>query len=302
MSLYHKYRPQTLEEVQGNKNIIEPLSRMLNTKDSQAFLLHGPTGCGKTTIGRIIANELGCRGNDLREINAADFRGIDTIRDLRSKVQFKALEGDCQVWIVDECHKLSNDAQNAFLKLLEDPPKNVYFILCTTEPEKLLKTIKGRCSIYQVSLLSDHEMMLLLRRVVKGEEETLPKPVYNQIIQDSLGHPRNALQILEQVLLVEPESRLEVAKRAELEKSESIELCRSLLKGEGWKKISGILTGLKDQEPESIRRHVLGYAQSVLLSGQDNERCGLILEEFLEPIFTNGFPQLVYMAYTVTKN
>ena len=302
-SLYLKYRPPTLEDIVGNTEVVSSLKGMLSdpSKCPHSFLITGPTGCGKTTIGRIIANELKCKGQDFREVDSADFRGIDTIREIRKQVQYRPLESPCRVWLIDECHKMTNDAQNALLKLLEDTPPHVYLILCTTDPQKLLSTIKGRCSTFAVKPLTDDQMMSLLRSVVRAEEERLPKLVYEQIIQDSFGHARNALQILDQVLRVEQDKRLETAKRSAEEQSQSIELCRALIGGKSWKMVSGILNGMKDQEPESIRRHVLGYVQAVLLK-DDNERAGLILEEFVEPFFNSGFPQLVYACYSVTKN
>ena len=303
MSLYLKYRPKTLEEIVGNAEVISALEGMLDTlvTSPHSFLLHGPTGCGKTTIGRIIATRLKCVGSDFREIDSADFRGIDTVREIRKQSQFKSLEGPCRVWLVDECHKMTNDAQNALLKILEDTPPHVYFILCTTDPHKLLKTIQGRCSQFTVKPLNERQMFKLLRSIVKAEGQDIPKVIYEQITQDSFGHPRNALQILDQVLRVDPEQRLAVAKRSAEEQSESIELCRALIAGDGWKKVSGILNGLKDQEPEGIRRHVMGYAQAVLLKVESN-RAALVLEEFLEPFFNTGFAGLVYACYSVTKN
>ena len=303
MSLYLKYRPSELEDVRGNDSQVSSLSGMLEKPEScpHSFLLHGPTGCGKTTIARIIAQRLGCVDGDLVEMDTADFRGIDTIREIRKQSQYRPLNSPCRVWILDECHKLTGDAQNALLKILEDTPKHVYFILCTTEPQKLLPTIKGRCSQFQVKPLSDSCMLRLLRHVVKAEEESLVKTVYEQIVQDSLGHPRNALQILDQVLRTDPDKRLEVAKRTAEEQSLSIELCRALLNGNNWSKVSTILNGLKDQEAESIRRHVLGYAQAVLLKST-NDRAAAIIEEFWEPLYNIGFPGLVFACYSVVKN
>jgi len=303
MNLYLKYRPTTLDEIRGNFEVIDTLNEMLSNKKTcpHSFLIHGPTGCGKTTIGRIIANRLECKGQDFREVDSADFRGIDTIREIRKQSHFKPLEGDCRVWLLDEVHKNTNDAQNALLKILEDTPEHVYFVLCTTEPQKLISTIKGRCIQFQVKSLNERQMFGLLRSVVKAEEETLPKIVYEQIIQDSFGYPRNALQILDQVLRVDPEKRLEVAQRSAEQQSQSIELCRALISGDGWKKISNILNGLKEEDPEGIRRHVLGYAQAVVLKS-DNERAGLVLEEFVDNFWNSGFPGLVLSCYTVVKN
>jgi DNA polymerase III subunit gamma/tau len=291
-----------LDQIFGNSEVVLALSDMLADPEKcpHSFLLTGPTGCGKTTIGRIIAERLGSRGNDFREIDSADFRGIDTVREIRKQSLYAPLESDCRVWLVDECHKMTNDAQNALLKILEDTPSHVYFILATTDPQKLLPTIKGRCSPFQVNPLNDAQMMKLLLQVVRDEGESLAKAVCEQIIQDSFGHPRNALQILDQVLRVDPEKRLETAKRSAQEQSESIELCRALLARKSWGEIRGILSGLKDQEAESIRRHVLGYAQAVLLKS-DNTQAAMIIESFWEPFYDIGFPGLVFACYSSIK-
>lgn len=303
MSLYLKYRPEVLSEIRGNVELVSTLQNMLSDIPScpHSFLLHGPTGCGKTTIGRIIANELGCKGNDFREVDSADFRGIDTVREIRKQCLYKALEGSVRVWLIDECHKMTNDAQNALLKILEDTPEHVYFILATTEPQKLLKTIKGRCSQFAVSPLNNQQVIGLVRSVVKKEGESLPKVIYEQIAKSSEGHPRNALQILEQVLNVAEDERLEVSKRSEERQAEIIELCRALVNRKGWKIISGILVGLKTEDPESIRRVMLGYCQAILLK-KDDTYIGRIMEEFIEPFYNTGFPGLTYACYAVVKN
>lgn len=299
MSLYLKYRPTEFNQIIGNSDVIASLEGMVKdiAKCPHSFLFTGETGCGKTTIGRIIATRLGAKGADLREVDSADFRGIDTIRDIRKQSQYMPLESPVRVWLLDEVHKLTNDAQNALLKILEDTPKHVYFILCTTDPQKLIPTLKGRCSQFQVKPLTDGQMFQLLRSVVKAEGESLAKIVYEQITMDSLGHPRNALQILDQVLRVDGEKRLEVAKQSAEQQSLSIELCRALIGKQPWKKVAGILEGLKDQEPESIRRHVLGYAQAVLLKGENNTAAA-VLEAFWEPLYDVGYPGLVYCCYS----
>ena len=292
--LHLKYRPDSLEAFQGNGALKEYLSNVTDWPHSMLF--HGPTGCGKTTLARIIATRLGCKGNDLREVDSADFRGIDTIREIRKQAQFRPLEGPCRVWILDEAHKMSNDAQNALLKILEDTPSHVYFIICTTDPQKLINTIRGRCSQHQVSPLSDGEMFKLLRSIVKEEGKSLQKAVYEQIIQDGMGLPRHTLQTLYQVLNVPEDKRLEVAKKAAEEQSQSIELCRALLGRTGWKKVAEILTGLKDQDAESIRRHVLGYCNSILLKG-DNPQAAVVMEAFEEPTYPMGWPAVTLACY-----
>lgn len=303
MSLYLQYRPTTLETVKGNENIVATLSSMLSKKEHpHVFLLHGPTGCGKTTIGRIITERIGCKGADFREIDSGDNRGIDTIREIRKNSNYMPMEGSCRVWLLDECHKMTNDAQNALLKILEDTPKHVYFILCTTEPTKLIAAIRSRCSEFQVQTLTDQQMKSLLRSIVKAEGETLEMEIYEQIIQDSQGHPRNAIQTLEQVLNVDPDKRLEVAMKAAELQSQAIELCRILVKPKAqWREVNTILLQLKGQEPEDIRRVVMGYCQAILLKS-DNVRAGLVLENFIEPFYNSGFPGLVLASYLTIKN
>lgn len=243
--LHIKYRPQTFEEVIGNKETVETLARVIAGKNCpHAFLLYGPTGCGKTTLARIIAKELGAKNSDVKEVDSADFRGIDTIREIRQRSGFRPLESRCMVWIIDECHKLTNDAQNALLKTLEDTPSHVYFILCTTDPQKLLPTIRSRCSEFKVSPLSELETIRLLRRVARQEGKGLSKSLYEQIALDSQGHPRIALQILNQVLEAPEEMQEQVARKAKIEQGQVIELCRALMKpAVGWKEVRKILQG-----------------------------------------------------------
>lgn len=297
-----KYRPRSLDEIIGNDSVVEILGNLLSKKSTQpvpkSILFHGETGCGKTTLARIVASELGTKGADLREIDSADFRGIDTVREIRKQSVYKPLEGPYRVWILDEVHRLTGDAQSALLKALEDTPSHVYYILCTTDPQKLLNTIRGRCAEFQVRPLTEREMRILLRKIVKAEEDSLSKEVYNQITRDSLGRPRNALQILSQVLSVSEEKRLEVAERTAEAYSKTIELCRALLSEAPWKKIANILKGLTNEDPEKVRRAVLGYCQAVLLGNRHSTQAAAIMEEFIEPFYNSGMAGLVLACYS----
>jgi DNA polymerase-3 subunit gamma/tau len=303
MSLYQKYRPTTLQMVKGNEHIISTLDGMLSNLETcpHTFLLHGGSGCGKTTIGRIIAERVGCKGADFREINASDDTGIDGVREIIKNSNYLPMQGDARVWLVDECHRWTTNAQDSVLKILEDTPSHVYFILCTTEPTKLKTTIRSRCSEFQVKPLTDDQMKGLLKRIVKAEGNSLEQEVYDQIIQDSLGHPRRAIVTLEQVLNVDEDKRLEVAKKTAELQSQTIELCRALLKpNNAWQPIRVILNALQEQDPEDIRRAVMGYCKAVLLKS-DNEKAGLILDFFCEPFYNSGFPGVVHACYSIVK-
>ena len=218
----------------------------------------------------------------------------------RSQSQFQPLGGSCRVWLLDEVHQLSKDAQNALLKALEDTPKHVYYILATTDPQKLLETIKGRCAQFPVLPLSDRDMYKLLHFITNKEQDHLDKEVYEQIIQDSQGHARNALQILDQVLSVTTKERLIIAKQTAEQQSQTIQLCRNLIVPTGWKKTANILLGLKTNDPEKIRRAILGYCNTLLLKGE-NDKAGIVMEEMLEPFYNTGWPGLTFACYRIVR-
>ena len=304
MSLYQKYRPKTLEGMFGNEALIASLEGMLDNPQTMphVWMIHGQTGCGKTTIGRIIKQKLEIHDHDFTEINSSEMRGIDTVRELIKNSGFRPMNGTYRMFLVDECHKMTNDAQNAILKLLEDTPAHVIIVLCTTEPEKMIKAILGRCQNMQGHPLDDKTMTRLIRKVVKLEKATLSEEVLSIILQDSAGHPRNALTMLETVLATPEEQREDVARKTLSQQSQSIELCRALIgKNCNWRTIAPILAGLKDQEAESTRRAVLGYCQAILLK-TDEPRAGLVMDYFIEPFYHTGFPQLVHACYSVAHS
>ena len=300
MSLYLKHRPNSLEEVSGNSSLIKSLKSLLDSKKDipHSFLFTGPSGCGKTTLGRILAKELGCDPLDFKEVDSADFRGIDSVREIRKQMRMSPLNGDCRIYLLDECHKMTNDAQNALLKALEDTPKHVYFILCTTDPQKLLKTIKTRCTPYEVKPLNEKVIGKLLRNVARQEGVDLPKEVRVQIAHDSLGSPRQALVLLGKILHLPEDEMLKAAEKSAEEESEVIELCRMLMnKDQTWQRISKIIKGI-DQEPESVRRAVLGYFSAVLLgNSKHNRRAAGIIECFLDPFYDSGKAGLVLSCW-----
>lgn len=302
MSLYQKYRPNDFSKVKGNEDVLVALEKMVSNIETcpHAILITGPSGTGKTTVGRIIATRLGCVGSDYKEVDSGQFRGIDTIREIRSNAQYAAMEGPVRVWLLDEAHKMTGDAMSALLKVLEDAPSHVFFILCTTDPQKLLPTIRSRCSTFQMQPLQDSVMVGLLRRIAKREGEQVEDEILQQIASDSLGQSRNAIQVLEQVINTPAERRLEVAKRAAEQQSKGIELCNALINRKPWKMVAGILVSLKEQDndAESVRRMVLGYCQACLFKGATNNQIAHVMECFMDNTYDSGFPAITYAAYS----
>ncbi len=298
-SLAVKYRPKLLKDFIGNEATVKKLRALLEREDKpHSLLFTGPSGCGKTTLARIVSSALRCSKHDFQEHNAADFRGIDSVRDILNQMRLCPMSGPCRVWLLDECHQLSKDAQHALLKALEDTPPHVYFLLATTEPEKLLPTIKTRCSSFEVYALSDEQIKSLLERVAEKERVDVPEEALDQIAADSLGSSRMALTILDGILNLDPKEMAEAAKQTAEHRSEAISLCRAML-GKGhvpWKVVGKILDGIPADQAESVRRLVLGYCQSILVK-RDDQNAYHVMACFRQDFFTTGKPGLVLAAY-----
>jgi DNA polymerase-3 subunit gamma/tau len=214
-------------------------------------------------------------------------------------MQYKPLSGKARLYLLDEVHQTTRDFQHAVLKALEDTPEWIYFVLCTTAPEKLLPTIKNRCSKFEVSTLSDRNMDKLLDWILTEEKVTIPDDIEKSIIRAADGCPRQALVMLDQIIDLKEEDMMEAIREIEIKEQAVIDLCRALLRGEPWKGMKEILKGI-DEEPEKVRRAVLGYITSVVLN---DERGGFlhIYDAFRDPFFNTGRAGLVFACYEVVK-
>lgn len=306
MPLHLDYRPKNFDEVIGNKGVIASLKSILSREDDfpHAMIFQGPSGCGKTTLARIVADKLGCPekidgevNGDYVEINASNNRGIDTARSIMATMHYHPSVAKCRVWLLDEVHQATKDFQNSLLKALEDSPKYAYFILCTTEPDKLLKTIRNRCSTFEVESLDDEEITQLLNWVLSEEEFDIPSDVKEEIVDAVDGCPRQTLVILDQIIDLPENEMLAAVKDTKVDEKEVRELCQAMLKNASWIRMSKILKGLKSSEPEKIRRAVIGYMSAVLLNGGD-AKAALIIDIFREPVFHSGMPGIVLMTYS----
>jgi DNA polymerase-3 subunit gamma/tau len=263
--LYKKHRPRSLKAVIGAESSTAALANMIDKGTlPHTVLFHGPSGCGKTTLARILKTELKCHDMDWKEMNCSDVRGVDSVRDISRLMHLAPTGGDVRIWLLDEIHQWTKDAQHAALKMLEDTPSHVYFFLCTTDPQKLLKTILTRCCEMPVRLLTEKELTSLVNKVCKREKVEISEEVLEEIVSGAQGSARTALVLLDKTLNLKEDERVAAIQAKLSEMSEAIELCRALMKKADWTKVCGVLRNLKG-EPESIRYAVLGYARSVLL-------------------------------------
>jgi DNA polymerase-3 subunit gamma/tau len=264
------------------------------------LLLSGPSGCGKTTIARILKAKLKCSDFDFAELNIADLRGIDMVRSIRDRMGQSPIGGATRIWLLDEVARATTDAQNAFLKMLEDTPPHVYFILCTTEPQKLLETIRTRATEVKVRALREDEMAQLLQKISALEDFHLSEEVQDKIVALAEGSPRKALVLLNQVIGLKEESEQLAAVSAGVASSESIELARALMNTKvAWASIAKLLQTVQE-DPEALRRMILGYCGAILLKGGNNmDRAYSIISCFERAFYDSGKPGLVASCFEV---
>ncbi|MCW2822740.1 MAG: polymerase subunit gamma and tau [Marmoricola sp.] len=224
LALYRRYRPETFAEVIGQDHVTEPLRAALaNNRVNHAYLFSGPRGCGKTTSARILARALNCekapisdpcgecqscrdlaRGGpgsiDVIEIDAASHGGVDDARDLRERAFFAPVSSRFKVYIIDEAHMVSSQGFNALLKLVEEPPEHLKFIFATTEPEKVIPTIRSRTHHYPFRLIPPRTLSDYLAELCEKEGVSIDSAALPLVVRAGAGSARDSLSVLDQLL------------------------------------------------------------------------------------------------------
>ncbi len=224
VALYRKYRPATFAEVVGQDHVTEPLIQAVdNGRINHAYLFSGPRGCGKTSSARILARSLNCVQGptstpcgicdscvglapdgagtpDVIEIDAASHGGVDHARDLRERAFYTPMVSRYKIYIIDEAHMVSKEGFNALLKLVEEPPDFLVFVFATTEPDKVLPTIRSRTHHYPFRLMAPSVLRGLLVRICEEEKATVDDSVFPLVVRAGAGSARDALSIMDQLL------------------------------------------------------------------------------------------------------
>lgn len=261
LALYRKYRPRTFAEVIGQEHVTEPLSQALRSgRLNHAYLFSGPRGCGKTSSARILARSLNCEHGptpepcgtcascralatdgagsiDVIEIDAASHGGVDDARELREKAFFAPAQSRFKIYVIDEAHMVSSAGFNALLKLVEEPPEYVKFIFATTEPEKVLGTIKSRTHHYPFRLIPPKVLRPYLEQLCQAEGAQVEPAVFPLVVRAGGGSARDSLSVLDQLIAgAGPEGVTYARAAALLGVTDSAlidEMCDALAAGDG---------------------------------------------------------------------
>ena len=291
--LYRKYRPQTIEQIVGQQHIKKALANAIQMdRISHAYLFTGPRGTGKTSTARIFAKSLNCVNGptvspcnecencknitnsipiDVIEIDAASNRSVNDADEIIQKVALQPVQSRYKIYIIDEVHMLTNQAFNALLKTLEEPPKNVIFILATTEVHKVLDTIKSRCQRFDFKRITTDDIVKHLRYIADCEKINITDDALTYIAQNSAGGMRDSIALLDQLsVLNSTDSAISVDDINNLLGRLSFSSLTALFKAIASSNQNDALTVLNDiynqgNEPSQILSNLLEYFRNALI-------------------------------------
>ena len=298
-AIYRKYRPDTFDKVYGQKHITDILKNQIETKNiSHAYIFSGSRGTGKTSCAKIFARAINCLnlqdGNpcnkcencmssleestlDIVEMDAASNRRIDDIRELRDKVIYPPTKLKYKVYIIDEAHMITNEGFNALLKIMEEPPKHLVFILATTEIDKIPQTILSRCQRYEFKMINAKDISDNIKYILNDLNRKMDDEAIELIANKADGAMRDALSILDQVLSIEKEN---ITKQdindilGIVDNTGIFKLVNSIIKKDATEVLDNLYTISHNKPVENVMDELLNHFRNLLLSknGLDNIR------------------------------
>lgn len=298
-AIYRKYRPDTFDKVYGQKHITDILKNQIETKNiSHAYIFSGSRGTGKTSCAKIFARAINCLnlqdGNpcnkcencmssleestlDIVEMDAASNRRIDDIRELRDKVIYPPTKLKYKVYIIDEAHMITNEGFNALLKIMEEPPKHLVFILATTEIDKIPQTILSRCQRYEFKMINAKDISDNIKYILNDLNRKMDDDAIELIANKADGAMRDALSILDQVLSIEKEN---ITKQdindilGIVDNTGIFKLVNSIIKKDASEVLNNLYTISYNKPVENVMGELLNHFRNLLLSknGLDNIR------------------------------
>lgn len=299
MALYRKYRPATFAEVVGQEHVTEPLSTALSAgRINHAYLFSGPRGCGKTSSARILARSLNCEQGptptpcgvcdscvalapngggsvDVVELDAASHGGVDDTRELRDRAFYAPAQSRYRIFIIDEAHMVTTAGFNALLKIVEEPPEHLIFVFATTEPEKVLPTIRSRTHHYPFRLLAPRTMRGLIEKILESEHVEVDDVVFPLVIRAGGGSPRDTLSVLDQLLAGAEDNRVHYQRALALLGATDVAL------------IDDAVDALAAGDAPAL----FGAVESVIDAGHDPRRFAIdLLERFRDLIVLQAVP------------
>ncbi len=321
LPLFRKYRPQSFKDVVGQESLVKALSNAIElNRIANAYLFCGPRGTGKTSTARILAKSLNCEhgptltpcqecasckditnatGLDVIEIDAASNRGIQDARELISKVQYAPINGKYKIFIIDEVHMLSNDAFNALLKTFEEPPKNVIFILATTEPHKVLETIVSRCQRFDLRRITTEDIIKRLREISDIENIKITQEALFTIAKNVSGGLRDSLALLDQVSILGLKDEITKEMIEDLLGKVNFDVLLNLLKDINDENIEQAITDVnniyaKGSEPRNLIENFIEFLRNIILVLNSKEQATIsnftsLIKEDIEKINSLNF-------------
>jgi DNA polymerase III subunit gamma/tau len=303
VEIWKKYRPKDLGEVFGQDDSAALLRKWLKDKSvPHAALFTGPSGCGKTTMARILARGLGVKDLGLSEVNCSTVEALEKVRDIEANYDRQLLYGGPSVWIMDEFQSLSRapSAQQGMLPILEAECDHAYFFLCTTDPAKIIRAVRGRCARVDLCPLKHPVLAELVAKVAKAEGIALRPGVAQRIASTADGSAREALSLLEKAsAFPEKDKQLAAVQKPETEAT-AFQLAQALMPFKGrpvWSRISELLESLSDEPAENVRRMLLANARATLLKGGAlAARASLVIQELRDPLYSGGVSDHAVLA------